>query len=157
MVPCLGGPPGGFCVVDTCCCCCCFQYWSFYVSRVLIHVTSTPPWLLRPVKASTSSKLYPGYFRLLYFCQAFPSQIYRERYGFEWAFFYPQAFFTLRSLSNIFGTFCDSDVGRNTPSSILLYACSVRVVPSGWRMDFNCSYCSYKTIDLLIALVSHEI
>ena len=31
---------------------------------VLIHVTSTPPWLLSPVKVSTSSELYPDYFRL---------------------------------------------------------------------------------------------
>ena len=29
---------------------------------------------------------YPDYFRLLYFCQAFPSQFYHERYGFESAF-----------------------------------------------------------------------
>ena len=30
----------------------------------LIHVTGTPPWLLRPVKVSTSSELYLDYFRL---------------------------------------------------------------------------------------------
>ena len=34
------------------------------LSGQLIHVTSTPPWLLRPVKISTSSELYPDYFRL---------------------------------------------------------------------------------------------
>ena len=34
------------------------------LSGQLIHVTSTPPWLLRPVKVSTSSELYPDYFRL---------------------------------------------------------------------------------------------
>ena len=64
-----------------------FLTGGFYVSGLLFLATGTPPWLLRPVKASTSSELYPGYFRLLYFCQAFPSQFYRERYGFEWAFF----------------------------------------------------------------------
>ena len=110
MVLCLGEPPRGFCDVG---CCCCFPHRRFFIhflssiyccssfifvlhfvvvvlhfiSRLLFHVTDTPPWLLRPVKASTSSELYPGYFRLLYFCQAFPSQLYRERYGFEWAFF----------------------------------------------------------------------
>ena len=31
---------------------------------LLIHVTSTRPWLLRPVRVSTSSELYPGCFRL---------------------------------------------------------------------------------------------
>ena len=33
------------------------------VSGQLIHVTGTPPWLLRPVKVSTSSEL--KYFRCL--------------------------------------------------------------------------------------------
>ena len=32
------------------------------ISRLLCHVTSTPLWLLRPVKVSTSSELYPDYF-----------------------------------------------------------------------------------------------
>ena len=35
-----------------------------FISRLLFHVTSTPLWLLKPVKASTSSELYPNYFRL---------------------------------------------------------------------------------------------
>ena len=60
---------------------------DFYVSELLFLATGTPPCLLRPVKASTSSELYPGYFWLLYFCQAFSSHFYREHYGFEWAFF----------------------------------------------------------------------
>ena len=34
------------------------------LSGQLIHVTGTPPWLLRPVKVSTSCELYPDYFRL---------------------------------------------------------------------------------------------
>ena len=34
------------------------------LSGQLIHVTGTPTWLLRPVKVSTSSELYPDYFRL---------------------------------------------------------------------------------------------
>ena len=34
------------------------------LSGLLFHATGTPPWLLRPVKISTSSKLYPDYFRL---------------------------------------------------------------------------------------------
>ena len=48
-----------------------FLTGGFYVSGLLFLATGTPPWLLRPVKAFTSSVLYPGYFRLLYFCQAF--------------------------------------------------------------------------------------
>ena len=64
-----------------------FLTGGFHISGLLFLAADTPPWLLRPVKASTSSELYPDYFRLLYFCQAFLSQFYRERYGFEWAFF----------------------------------------------------------------------
>ena len=40
---------------------------GFYISRLLFLATGTLPWLLRPVKVSTGSELYPGYFRLLYF------------------------------------------------------------------------------------------
>ena len=71
--------------------------------------------------------------------------------------FYPEAFFTSRSFTDIFGTFCDSDASRNTESRILLSACPHRVAPSDWRMDLNNSYCSYKNIDLSIAPVSHEL
>ena len=34
------------------------------ISGQLIHVTRTPPWLLRPIKVSTSPELYPDHFRL---------------------------------------------------------------------------------------------
>ena len=39
-------------------CCCC----SSIISRLLYHVTGTPPWPLRHVKTSTSSELYRNYF-----------------------------------------------------------------------------------------------
>ena len=128
-----------------------FLTGSFYVSGLLFLATGTPPWLLRPVKASTSSELYPDYFWL-------PLLFHLPRALRFWVgVFYPQAFFTLRSFTNIWGTFFDSDEGRNTPSRILLCAYPHKVVPSGWRMDLNYSYCSYKTIDLSIAPVSHEV
>ena len=129
---------------------------GFYVSELLFLATSTPPWFLRPIKASTSSELYPGYFRLLYFCQAFPSQLYRECYGFERAFFTHRRFLPWTP-SPHFGMFCDSEAGRNTPSRILLCACPHKVVLSGWHMVLNYSYCRYKTIGLRIAPVSHEV
>ena len=44
---------------------------AFYVSRLPFLASGTPPWLFRSAKAFTSSELYPGYFPLLYFCQAF--------------------------------------------------------------------------------------
>ena len=38
------------------------------LSGLLIHVTATPPWFLRLVKVSTSSKLYLDCFQLPTFC-----------------------------------------------------------------------------------------
>ena len=35
-----------------------------FISRLLYHVTGTPPWLLRPVKNSTKSELYLHFFWL---------------------------------------------------------------------------------------------
>ena len=66
--------------------------------------------------------LYPGYFRLLYFFQAFLSHFYRERYGFEWVFFTHRRFLPCTSSPHC-GTFCDTDADRNTPFRILLCAC----------------------------------
>ena len=85
-----GGTSEGFFDVGSCC------YFiltrRFYISGLLSLPTGTSPWLFRPVKASTISELCSGYFRLLYFCQAFPSHFYRERYAFE-----PKAFSTLHT------------------------------------------------------------
>ena len=129
---------------------------GFYVSGLLFLAAGTPPWLLRPVKASIISELYPGCFWLLCICQAFPSQFYRERYDFEWAFFTHRRFSPCTPSAR-FGTFCDSDVDRNTPSRIFLCSCPHRLVPSGWRVALNYSYCRYKTIGLSIAPVSHKL
>ena len=62
------------------------------ISRLLYHVTGTPPWLLRPVmKVSTSSELSPDYFWL-------PFLFHLPRVLWFWVVvFYPQPFFTLHS------------------------------------------------------------
>ena len=86
---------------------------DFHVSGLLFLVTGTPPWLLRPMKASTSSELYPGYYRFLYFFQVFSSHIYHESYSFEWAFFNHRRFFTLHSFPLFLGRF-----GTQMPSGI---------------------------------------
>ena len=52
-----------------------------FISRLLFHVTGAPPWLLRPVKVSTSTDSAPTTFD----CVSF--SFCRERYGFTWAFF----------------------------------------------------------------------
>ena len=67
--------------------CCC----SVSISRLLYHVTNTQPWLLRPVKASTSFELYPDYFWK-------PFLFHLPRALRFWVgIFYPQALFTLCS------------------------------------------------------------
>ena len=61
------------------------------IFRLFYHVTGTPPWLWRPVKASTSSELNPNYFWL-------PLLFHLPQAQRFWVgIFYPQAFFTLRS------------------------------------------------------------
>ena len=101
MVLYLGEPP----VMFLCCCysflmcificrCSSFCCYSSFISR-LLYVTGTPPWLLRPMKASTSSELYPDYFWL-------PFLFHLPRALRFWVgIFYPQAFFTLRSFTDI--------------------------------------------------------
>ena len=105
MLLCLGEPSVRF----LCCCWCSFLMWVFicwcssfcccssFISRLLYHVTGTPPWLLRPVKASTSSELYHDYFWLSFLFHL--PRVLRFWVGF----FYPQAFFYLTLIPNIFG------------------------------------------------------
>ena len=65
--------------------------YLYLIPRLLCYVTGTPPWLLRPVKVSNSSELYPDYYWL-------PSLFHLPRVLRFWVgIFYPQAFFTLHS------------------------------------------------------------
>ena len=67
---------------------------------------------------------------------------------------YPQTLFTLRSFTDIFGTFCDSDAGRTpNPVSFSVLALTELSLPADAELHIG----SYKTIDLSIAPVSHEI
>ena len=107
MVLCLGGPPRRFLlylhfavgvlhfIFDLH-----FVVVVHFISRLLCHVTGTPPWLLWPMKASTSSELYPDYFWL-------PLLFHLARALRFWVgVIYPQAFFTLRSFTDIFDSTC---------------------------------------------------
>ena len=120
MVLCLGEPLGSFC--DVGCCCSSFIFvlhlllffihCYFYISKLLCHATGTPPWLLRPVKASTSSELYPDYFWL-------PFLFHLPRALRFWVgIFYPQAFFTLRSFPTFLAqpAFIKASLGASSSS-----------------------------------------
>ena len=73
------------------CCFCDVGFCCFYVFGLLFHANDTPPWFLRPVKASTSSELYYGYLWLLYFSVTFSQQALRFWVGIV----YTQTFFSL--------------------------------------------------------------
>ena len=130
---------------------------AFYVFGLLFFATGTPTRLLTPWKPPQALNSTLATFGCLTFCQAFSVTVLPRALRFWVGIFYPQPFFTLLSFTKIFGTVCDSDTGRSTPSRILLCACPHRVVPFGWRMDLTYSHCSYKTIDLSIEPVSHEV
>ena len=105
MVLCLGEPPGRFLLLlffihfysSFCChfcssfCCCCYSFHFQAALPPALHSGFSGPW--RPPQALSST---PITFDCLCFF------IYREHYGFEWGFFYPQAFFTLCSFTDIF-------------------------------------------------------
>ena len=65
--------------------------------------------------------------------------------------------FLLMGVFTLYSFVCDSGEGRNTPSRILLCACPHRVVSFSWRMDLNYWCLNYKTIDISIVPVSHEV
>ena len=121
MALCLGEPPRRFCdigchfglhfiFVSSFCCCSLFVVFLHFVSRLLYHVTGIPPCILRPMKASTSSELYPDYFWLPFL------------FHLLWALwlwvgiFYPQTFFTLRSFTDILTCVYQSIPGSQSSS-----------------------------------------
>ena len=124
MVLCLREPPGGFCDIGCCCCCCCcyFPHWRFlrFQATFPCHQHSTLasqareglrqfwalPWLL------LVALLFPGFFVN---CSTVGATVLSR-------YFLPTGVFYLTLLLHIFGTFCDSDAGRNTLSRILLCA-----------------------------------
>ena len=133
-----------------------FLTGGFYISGLLSLQPALHPGfsgLWRPPPALSSTLATFGCFTLarLFRHSSTSSATVLSRH------FLPTGVFYLALLPHIFGTFSDPDVGRNTSSRIFLCTYPQRVVPSGWRMDLNYSYCSYKTIDLSIAPVSQEV
>ena len=70
----------------------------------------------------------------------FSVTVNHECYAFERAFLLTGVFLP-STPSPLSGTFCNSDVGRNTPSRILLCACPHKIILSGWRMVLSYSCC----------------
>ena len=93
---CLGERPGGFCYVG-----CHFIFdlhfiaVLHFVSRLLYHIIGTPPWLLRPLKASTSSELLIAFS----FSSTASATVVSGH-------FLPTDVFYLKLIPDIFGTTC---------------------------------------------------
>ena len=127
-------------------------HWRFF-----IHCISTSSLTLPWAIAGFLHPFYsfsPAHCRVIrdtFILNFLAFHFYRECYGFEQGFFYPQALFTLQSFV------CASETGKNTPSRMLLCACPHRVVPSGWRMVLNYWCLNCKAIGLSIAPVSQEV
>ena len=97
---------------------CCFFMLVFVVFTFPGYFSMPPalhPVFLGPVKASTSSELYPGYFRLLYFSVTFLPRALRFWVGI----FYPRAFFILGSFPTFLPqlAFIKASVGADSSSS----------------------------------------
>ena len=93
---------------------------------LLFFATGTPPSLLRPVKATTSSEFFLSVALVLpsFFVTFLPRAL-----RFLTGIFCPQAFFYLALLPHIFGTVLLLRCGQEHPTRIFLCACPHRVVP----------------------------
>ena len=97
-------------------CCCSSFCCSSFISRLLCHATGTPPWLLRPLKTSISSELYPGYLWL-------PLLFHLPRALRFWAdISYPQGFFIIHSFPDIFDSTYVYQGSEGAGSSSLKFA-----------------------------------
>ena len=92
-----------------------FPHWRFLRFRATFPCHRDSTRLLRLVKVSTGSELYPGCFWLLYFLPGFFVTVLPLALRFWVGIFYPQTFFNLTLLHRYFVTFCDLDADRSNP------------------------------------------
>ena len=95
MVLCLGEPPGRFFLLlffISFCCCSSFHFWSSFVVVLHLFAFRHYPSPFRELSPGfythfiISAQPIAEWFTTLSF-SSFPGSSYRERYGFEWAFF----------------------------------------------------------------------
>ena len=104
-----------------------FPHWRFFTSELLFYATNTQPWFLRPIKVSTSSKLYSDCFQLHTFASFSVSCLSHFTASATILMFFTHKRFIPRTPSPHFGAF----LTWINPLRIFLHACSPRVVPSG--------------------------
>ena len=129
-----------------------FTFPGYFSLPPALHPGFSGPW--RPPPALSSTLATFGCFT---FARLFRHSLIASATVLSGRFLPTGVFYLTLLHRNFLAHFCDSDEGRNTPSRILLCACPQRVVPFGWHIDLNYSYCSYKTIALSIAPVNHEV
>ena len=122
MVLCLGEPSGGLC--DVGCCCCCFSslevfmFSGYFSMPSALHPGFSGTW--RPPLALSSTL---ATFDCFTFARLFRHSFTASTTVFLWAFFTHRCFLPYAPSPKFLTRFCYSDVGRNTPSRILLCAC----------------------------------
>ena len=125
---CLGKPRGGFRDVGCCCCFTSLKVFTFldhfFLPPALHPVFSGPS---RPPPALSSTLATFGCFN---FARLFRHSFTTSATVLSRRFFAHRVFY-LALLPHTLARFCDSDVGRNTLSRILLCACPHKVLPSG--------------------------
>ena len=129
MVPCLGEPPRSF--------------FIHFISSLLYHVTGTPPWLLRPVKASTSSELYPDYFWLPFLFHL------PQALRFWVGSFYTQAFFTLCSFTEIL-----TNIYQGFPGTQQFFLDVCRALYWSWNHGTGLSVCLIHSNPLSLCILN---
>ena len=108
-------------------------HWKFLRARATFPCYQHSTLVSQAREGLHSSELYPGYFRLLYFCQAFPSQLYRERYGFEWVLFTYSRFLPCTPYPH-FVTILWLRCWQEHPIQDPPLACPHKVDRRGWRL-----------------------
>ena len=153
---CLGEPAGVFCDVSCCCFFISLDVFPSLLFDVIPYTSVSYCWVFTPILyfQPSSSQSDSGYFHLN-FSGLFRHSFTASATVSSGCFLLTDVFY-LAHLPHISARFCDSDADRNTPSRILLCAYPIRVVPSGWRMVLNYSYCRYKTTGLSVLPVSHN-
>ena len=138
---------------------CCWLLLLFYLAGRVLRFWALFPCYQHSTQAREGIHQLWALSWLLLVALLFPgfSVRFLSRAQRVWAgIFYPQAFLPCTT-STHFGTFCDTDPGRNTPSRVLFCTCSRRVVSFGWHMALNYSCLNYSTIGLSIAPVRYEV
>ena len=126
-----------------------FPHWRFFIFRLLFVAISTPHWLHRPVKASTSSELYLDYFwYFICFCQAFLSLVCLILPWVLWfwvSVFDPQAFLSRTPFPHLGAFVTEMKAGTPHPGF-----CSMSALIKLFLLTSACSWTTHIPVTKLL-------